>query len=913
MQFIFQNKLALRATAPISLEHALKKIDVNLISPSDSLSCTFVESLCWKICRENNFVCIMNPFDGSKLHFVYQNAQRKAVEKALIELKRYLQVEIDETTDIDVVSSTLMTKAVESGMASALLNQGWTSLENGLITNGNIAFMEEGAHLEAISVAVELEGNDQMVFAIAPDIVCFHRIRIRDFLPMEMEERFDSGCEVNLEDWLWNLWDDSGLEKIKCFVLPSLIEGCIMGLSKIPPQNKDFQESKQFWLHKNGLEFPKDCFYVNVQFTTYEEKYKTWFPSSLVFRRSGLMPVAHTIRASKVLHALDNFKTCIAEWNFFDGGTPNFESTGQVNSSLEVSTWVTAKDILGPHCSIENHKDQKCALGDCTLSSLTIAISSLDFRRSKPLLATIEPKKEYVQDMSQRDEKQFCICPTPRTKSKNVVKIVPHFINRRINQGKGTSLVRRKGQSVNKIQDSDGLTKDITAISNEEVEPDKLFSPAIATEGRQSILKAPTFARRKPSAEILQKTVKAESKNTSFGRKSKDKIGQSLTASTSIPNVIGGSANAITKGVKVSKKKLGETDMKAISICLKEVPSKVTEENASGSKKIPKKKGSLNSTGGHQALDSTKNSKEKAKAPRHRTKNGQKPQASCGSSTFELQHTETAGSTNIMQNIVTASCTLDESFNGHSLALVTEQERKELSGTEDDFRMSELNASKDEHEYQTKKAKLGERALDSTKNPMEKTKTPGHRPKNGQKPQASCGCSTFELQHAETAGNINIFQNVVTAGYTLDESFSGHSPGPMTEQESKELSGTKDDIRMSELNANEDEPEYQTKKAKPDQKVDSIIQDESRKADVIDNTTSGVIPDGEIKPKNSNKRNSSALDPIVIDEKVRNCHSTDKLKSLTVPELKCFLSAKKAKVGGKKEELIQRIVVLLSS
>ncbi|GLJ50613.1 hypothetical protein SUGI_1078300 [Cryptomeria japonica] len=236
---------------------------------------------------------------------------------------------------------------------------------------------------------------------------------------MEMEERFDSGCEVNLEDWLWNLWDDSGLEKIKCFVLPSLIEGCIMGSSKIPPQNKDFQESKQFWLHKNGLEFPKDCFYVNVQFTTYEEKYKAWFPSSLVFRGSGLMPVAHTIRASKVLHTLDNFKTCIAEWNFFDGGTPNFESTGQVNSSLEVSTWVTAKDILGPHCSIENHIDQKCALGDCTLSSLTIAISSL-----------------------------------------------------------------------------------------EEVEPDKLFSPAIATEGRQSILKAPTFARTKPSAEILQKKKK---------------------------------------------------------------------------------------------------------------------------------------------------------------------------------------------------------------------------------------------------------------------------------------------------------------------------------------------------------------------------------------------------------------------
>lgn len=103
-----------------------------------------------------------------------------------------------------------MTKVVESGMASTLLNQGWTSLENGLIMNGNIAFMEEGAHLEAISMVhtspldlikclvelaeqalllellyfcsdlkmqgiilhiVEIERNDQMVFVIVPDIM----------------------------------------------------------------------------------------------------------------------------------------------------------------------------------------------------------------------------------------------------------------------------------------------------------------------------------------------------------------------------------------------------------------------------------------------------------------------------------------------------------------------------------------------------------------------------------------------------------------------------------------------------------------------------------------------------------------------------------------------------------------------
>ncbi|KAH9296074.1 hypothetical protein KI387_039662, partial [Taxus chinensis] len=72
MQFIFQNKLALRAAAPISLEHALKKIDVNLINHSDSLSYNFVESICWKICRESHVACILSPFDGSKLHLIYQ-------------------------------------------------------------------------------------------------------------------------------------------------------------------------------------------------------------------------------------------------------------------------------------------------------------------------------------------------------------------------------------------------------------------------------------------------------------------------------------------------------------------------------------------------------------------------------------------------------------------------------------------------------------------------------------------------------------------------------------------------------------------------------------------------------------------------------------------------------------------------
>ncbi|KAH7679508.1 DNA helicase protein [Dioscorea alata] len=49
-----------------------------------------------------------------------------------------------------------------------------------------------------------------------------------------------------------------------------------------------------------------------------------------------------------------------------------------------------------------------------------------------------------------------------------------------------------------------------------------------------------------------------------------------------------------------------------------------------------------------------------------------------------------------------------------------------------------------------------------------------------------------------------------------------------------------------------------------------------------------------------------------ISYKVLNCYKKGELHSLTVAEMKCFLASKKMKVGGKKEDLIQRINLLLS-
>ncbi|XP_058108090.1 uncharacterized protein LOC131251421 isoform X3 [Magnolia sinica] len=54
------------------------------------------------------------------------------------------------------------------------------------------------------------------------------------------------------------------------------------------------------------------------------------------------------------------------------------------------------------------------------------------------------------------------------------------------------------------------------------------------------------------------------------------------------------------------------------------------------------------------------------------------------------------------------------------------------------------------------------------------------------------------------------------------------------------------------------------------------------------------------------------IDSSDIIAKVIDYHARGQLGSLMVPELKSFLGAKKAKVGGKKEDLIQRIVTILA-
>eukprot|EP01018_Ginkgo_biloba_P038874 Gb_38386 [translate_table: standard] len=206
------------------------------------------------------------------------------------------------------------------------------------------------------------------------------------------------------------------------------------------------------------------------------------------------------------------------------------------------------------------------------------------------------------------------------------------------------------------------------------------------------------------------------------------------------------------------------------------------------------------------------------------------------------------------------------------------------------------------------------------KNPPE-NKSSGHKHKAFKSQtakilQTSTSTLSFELQDNQVAGIANLSQlQVASVDTTLNISCKGQTLRPETEKGSKRKQScyTPNESTISQVNANVLVLEDSLKKARPHDKVDTALSAEGSQTEILTNTSCGTITDAKIKPNNVKKRNAVALDLAVVDEKVRDSHAKGNLKSLTLPELKSFLSANKAKVGGKKEELIQRIISLLSN
>ncbi|KAG6512754.1 hypothetical protein ZIOFF_030883 [Zingiber officinale] len=128
---------------------------------------------------------------------------------------------------------------------------------------------------------------------------------------------------------------------------------------------------------------------------------------------------------------------------------------------------------------------------------------------------------------------------------------------------------------------------------------------------------------------------------------------------------------------------------------------------------------------------------------------------------------------------------------------------------------------------------------------------------------------------------------------------SGVSKDPP--QRSKQLGNKKEKTivpgtKSLEKSGKEVAVEISQKKARNNEKISSALQYLS---------LYNLAEDSKTRPK-------QCTDQSAISEKVANCYIRGELQSLTVADLKCFLAFKRAKVGGKKEELVKRVASLLT-
>ena len=61
-----------------------------------------------------------------------------------------------------------------------------------------------------------------------------------------------------------------------------------------------------------------------------------------------------------------------------------------------------------------------------------------------------------------------------------------------------------------------------------------------------------------------------------------------------------------------------------------------------------------------------------------------------------------------------------------------------------------------------------------------------------------------------------------------------------------------------------------------------------------------------------NRTKAADLDVAAVEAKVRAKHAEQQLEKLSIPEIKCFLKVKKLPVGGKKGDLLERLVKCLA-
>ncbi|CAN6465991.1 unnamed protein product [Victoria cruziana] len=240
---MFRKKLLLHARTPFPLHNSFIDLQLTLECgphppPSFFLE---IETLCWQLSRKFHIACIA---EDNNIHIVYQRSQSEAVSKAVIEFREKLPVVIPVEREEEVKLSSFVNRAIECSLRSMLLNANWRCLDNGFSFFSSFSSSEEKNDMSAIQVTAQAGADNDLTFVVSPDVVNFTRHKVMNLIGTELLQ-IESNKEVivDKEDFV-----------TACTVLPTLMHGHVIGLSRSPPAEilLDYEE---ILFHKYGLRF----------------------------------------------------------------------------------------------------------------------------------------------------------------------------------------------------------------------------------------------------------------------------------------------------------------------------------------------------------------------------------------------------------------------------------------------------------------------------------------------------------------------------------------------------------------------------------------------------------------------------------------------------------------------------------
>ncbi|KAK1277485.1 hypothetical protein QJS04_geneDACA019671 [Acorus gramineus] len=346
---MFKNKILVRSHAPPSTTSSfhLRQLTLSTPSPFSTSLALHIDSLCWSLSRRHRLSCLCQ---SHHIYVIYLGNQSRSAAEAVEEIVGTLSIShVGE--EEEVKCGSVIAKAIGRGLRCVFLEREWRCVGDGYFVDSCFSRDEEKKHLLSFHLTVQPDKNDGFVFIVAPDVVRFTRHKLEDMLSLKLRQQFDCGEEVVVDC-------DSLLTS--CSILPSLVDGHVIGISKSPPSGKHFDRLEELWSFKHGLALQSD-FFMNIQITRSGLVNRQWFPSSFVLQSSGLTPAPQTVRSLKSICAFQSFLTAVEAWDFFGGGQLKTKDICRIGIGPDLPLWQKATDNIP---SLKNKLDAQESTND---------------------------------------------------------------------------------------------------------------------------------------------------------------------------------------------------------------------------------------------------------------------------------------------------------------------------------------------------------------------------------------------------------------------------------------------------------------------------------------------------------------------------------------------------------------------